>query len=94
MECMLRVERVTKILSVGCDDLPKELQGRFWSAVAGLFSCRIQDDSEEYISGDGTDSTDSLVVPGVANILVDAVVIRATNRQRLYTHRLMPRYQG
>ena len=91
---------MTKTLSMGCDSFPKELQGRFWSAVAGLFSCRIKDDSEEYISGqamvdqagpgtlasgDGTDSTDSLVFPGVANILVDAVVYSSNQSPAIYT---------
>ena len=38
---MLGVKLLTKILSVGCDDFPKELTGRFWSAVAELLSCRV-----------------------------------------------------
>ena len=79
-----------KTLSVGCDDLPKELTGRVWSAVADLLSCRVQHDSEDdmsgqamvsqaspdtLVSGDGNDSTDSLVVLRVTNVHVDAVVL-------------------
>ena len=47
----LGVKLLTKILSVDCDDLKKELTGCFWSAVADLLSCRIQDDREENMSG-------------------------------------------
>ena len=75
---------------VGCDDIPKELTGRFWLAVADLLSCRVQDEDEEDMSdqamvgqagqgmlalGDGNDSTDSQVVIGVANVHVDAVLL-------------------
>ena len=74
----------------GLDDIPKELTGRFWSAVADLLSCRVQDEDEEDMSdqamvgqagpgmlalGDGNDSTDSQVVVGVANVHVDAVLL-------------------
>ena len=84
------LDLLTKILSVGCDDLPKELTGRFWSAVADLLSCRVQDDDEEDVSGqvmvgqaapgtlasgNGNDNTDSQVVLGVANVHVDAVLL-------------------
>ena len=51
LESILRVELLTKILSVGCDELPIELTVRFWSAVAHLLSCRVQDDGEENMSG-------------------------------------------
>ena len=76
LECMLGVDLLTKILSVGCEDLPKELTGRFWSAVADLRSCRVQDDDGEDMSGqvmvgqaapgtlasgNGNDNTDSQV---------------------------------
>ena len=75
---------------MGCDDIPKELTGRFWLAVADLLSCRVQDEDEEDMSdqamvgqagqgmlalGDGNDSTDSQVVIGVANVHVDAVLL-------------------
>ena len=81
---------MTKILSVGRDVLPKELTGRFWSAVAELLSCRVQDDDEEDMSGQamvgqatpgtlalgyGYDNTDSQVVLGVANVHVDALLL-------------------
>ena len=87
---MLGVEVVTQILSVGCDDLPKELTGRFWSVVADLLSCRVQDDNEEDMSGqvmvgqavpgtlasgNGNDNTVSQVVLGVANVNVDVVLL-------------------
>ena len=90
LESLLGVDLLTKILSVGCDDLPKELTGRFWSAVADLLSCRVQDEDEEDMSGQvmvsqavpgtlasggGNDNTDSQVVLGVANVHVDAVVL-------------------
>ena len=90
LESMLGVDLLTKILSVGCDDLPKELTGRFWSAVADLLSCRVQDDDEEDMSGqvmvsqaapgtlasdNGSDNTDSQVVLGVANVHEDAVLL-------------------
>ena len=63
---------------------------RFWSAVADLLSCRMQDDGEKDMSGqamvgqagpgtlasgDGNDSIDSQVVLVVANVHVDAVVL-------------------
>ena len=75
-------------LSVGYDDLSKELTGRFWSAVADLLSCRVQDDDEEDMSGqvmvgqadpgtlasgNGSDNNDFQVVLGVANVHEDAV---------------------
>ena len=75
---------------MGCDDIPKELTGRFWSAVAALISCRVQDEEEEEMSdqamvgqagqgmlafGDSNDSTDSQAVVGVANVHVDAVLL-------------------
>ena len=81
---------MTKILSVGCDDLPKEMTGRFWSAVADIHSCRVQDDGEEDMSGqamvgqagpgaissgDGYDNTDSQMIIVVADVRVDAVVL-------------------
>ena len=87
---MLGVEPLTNILSVGCVDLPKELTGKFWSAVADLLPCRVQDDDEEdmsgqdmvgqavpgtLVSGNGNDNTDSQVVLGVANVHVDAVLL-------------------
>jgi hypothetical protein len=90
LESMLGVDLLTKILNVGCDDLPKELTGRFWSAVADLLSCRVQDDDEEDMSGqvmvgqadpgtlalgNGSDNTDSQVVLGVANVHEDAVLL-------------------
>ena len=89
MESMLGVELLTKSLRVGCDDLPKELTVRSWSAVANLLSCRVQDDGEDIsgqamvgqadpgalASGYANDSTDSQVVLGVANVHVDAVVL-------------------
>ena len=68
----------------------KDLTGRFWSAVADLPSPRIQDAGEEDMSGqdmlgqagpdtlasgDGNDSTDSQVVPGVSNVRVHVVVV-------------------
>ena len=74
LESMLRFEVLTQILSVFCNDLPKALTGRLWSAVADLLSCRVQDDGEDDVSGqamvgqaapgtlasgDGNDSTDS-----------------------------------
>ena len=50
--CMYQqAEPSTKILSVGCDGLPKELTGRSWLAVADLLSCRVQDEDEEDMSG-------------------------------------------
>ena len=64
--------------------------GRFWSAVADLLSCRVQDDDEEDMSGqvmvgqadpgtlasgNGSDNTDSQVVLGVANVHEDAVLL-------------------
>ena len=90
LESLLGVDLLTKILSMGCDDLPKELTGCFWSAAADLLSCRVQDDDEEDMSGqgmvsqagpgtlasgDGNGRTDSQVVLGVANVHVDAVVL-------------------
>ena len=87
---MLGVECLTKIWSACCDDLPKELTGRFWSAVADLLSCRVQDGGEENMlcqamvgqdgpgtlaSGNGDDSTVPQVVLGVVNVHVDAVVL-------------------
>ena len=36
---------------MGCDDLPEELTGSFWSAVADLLSCRVKDNGEEDMSG-------------------------------------------
>ena len=76
---------MTKILSVGCDNLQKELTGRFFSAVADALSCRVQDDVEENMPGQACpgaqalsgviDSTDSQVVLGVVNVHVDAVVL-------------------
>ena len=60
----------------------------FWSAVADLLSCKVQDDDEEDMSGqaiagqavpgtlasgNGNDNTDSQVVLGVANVRVDAI---------------------
>ena len=87
---MLGVELLTKILSADCNNFPKELTGRFWSAVADLLSCRVQDDDEEDMSGqamvgqagpgtlasgDGNDSTDSQVVLAVANVHVDGVLL-------------------
>ena len=47
LESMLGVERLTEIWSACCDDLPKELTGVFWSAVADPLSCKVQDDGEE-----------------------------------------------
>jgi hypothetical protein len=90
LESLLGVDLLTKILSVGCDDLPKELTGRYWSAVADLLSCRVQDEDDEDMSGQvmvsqagpgtlasggGNDNTNSQVVLGVANVHVDAVVL-------------------
>ena len=90
LESMLGVELFTMILSVGCNDLPKELTGRFWSAVADLLSCRVQDDDEKDMSGqvmvgqaalvtlasgNGNDNTDSQVVLGVANVHAEAVLL-------------------
>ena len=78
------------MLSVGCDNLPKELAGRVWSALADLLSCRVQDIDEEdmsrqamvgqavsrtLVSGSGNDNTDSQVVLGVANVHVNAVLL-------------------
>ena len=70
------------ILTMNCNDLQKELLGRFWSVVADLLSCRVQEDSEEDMPGqamlasrDGNDSTASQVLLGVANVHVDAVVL-------------------
>ena len=81
----MRVELLTKILSVGCDDLPKELTGRFYSAVADLLSCRVQEDDEEdmvgqavqdtLVSGNGNDNADSQVVLRVANVHVHVVLL-------------------
>ena len=77
LESMLGVELLTKILNVVCDDLTKQLTGRFWSAVADLLSCRVQDGREADMSGQAmvglagpgvlasgsdNDSTDSQVV--------------------------------
>ena len=88
---MLGVAILTRILSVGYDDVPKELTGHFWSAVADLLLCRVRGNGEEDMSGqamvglagpgtlasgDSNDSTDSQVALGVANAHVDAVVLQ------------------
>ena len=88
---MLGVELLTKILSADCNNFPKELTGRFWSAVADLLSCRVQDDDEEDMSGqamvgqagpgtlasgDGTNSSDSQVGLGASNVHVDTIVLK------------------
>ena len=75
---------------VGISSLLNEYNRRFWSAMADLLSCRVQDDDEEDLSGqamvgqavpgtlasgNGNDNTDSQVVLGVANVHVDAVLL-------------------
>ena len=87
---MCNVPNYIQHISIGCNDLPKEWTGRFWSAVADLLACRVQDCDEEDMSGqvmvgqailrtpasgNGNDNTDSQVVLGVANVNVDAVLL-------------------
>ena len=51
LDSMSDVELLTRTLCVGCNDLPKELTGRFWLIVADLVPCRVQDDGEIDMSG-------------------------------------------
>ena len=51
LEFTLVVELLTTVLSVGCDDVLKELTGHFGSAVVDLLVCRVQDDGEDDMSG-------------------------------------------
>ena len=46
LESMLGVQLLKKTLSVGADNVPKELARHFWQAVANHLPCRVQDDGE------------------------------------------------